>query len=1032
MPTSLKDRSDEDQQSRLSHAHDPTDEAFANIVANYDKTADTSPYDPVNRFGNLRKAENSTPANNPLNTESLNAKEKEGSTVNDAAAAVASQINPAVGAAAKALGFFRTKKGGGVAGGIIAIVLTVFGLSSLTPAGILLNLKENGTRWSNKYHAIGMKARDRQHKVSRYFQNPDDCKRIAVVCRYRAGVSEKEMARLRTAGFDLETANTSKGKVYLKSMSFTDADGVIKKADMGNFAELNKTSPHFSSLMNRVSSIGAMMFRGKNALNKMFSLGISRNKPLGEETIKEKIVRKLRERFYGSSLSGNLKVNSNGEADADGDSEADRAKLASVNAGDETVATEAEKIRSGLIENGPPPDLVTDISGLDTTTDISNYAKVAGSTIRGTVKGALMPFVGAVDSYCTFYRMLRLTSYSAKALAAASLIKYAALFLVVADQLKTGDIKPAQVALIADILLTPSHQKATKGFDFSNSEGFKLMSYGKVARPNGLSRFSVGTTTSKILSFVQEKMNFKGVSAQTCKKVKSWWGQAGLAIGGIAICIGTLGAGCVEGALQGVIQGALIGLVTQILTPRLISMAAGATTPDPLTDPEGGYGAGNAIGAGMMAFGGQIAGANGMPPLSKQDFALLQKETMTDQRTLAETYAIEDKAAGVFNPANPMSLTNQMAVAVGPSLSGVRTLSDAAVSIGSLINKGLAVIPRTISPAASAADLSDEYGGKYCVDEDVNNLQLAHDANCNIIHGPFPDTLESEQYTPEAVAEYLANAGHVDKDTGEIISDQFKEFKSVCSDTMAVYTTDGFGIDLEQGGTDTKQCLERDTLHKAFWLYIEDEALLSGQRDTNEGTLGVDSGIATNTGGALPNNSGTTGGSLVTGESKALAAKILASGNISGDSRYMGQLQDYARGDYTCNIDPLVLQVLATIVLPVSDGGLGHTIQISSLNRRCTGVLTGSGVASYHWAEKGGHAVDINWVDGTHATGATDADLALLNGLIPKLPMPTAPGSLPYEFGQINCRTGARALSTPAYINQVNDSCNHNHIGVTH
>lgn len=168
--------------------------------------------------------------------------------------------------------------------------------------------------------------------------------------------------------------------------------------------------------------------------------------------------------------------------------------------------------------------------------------------------------------------------------------------------------------------------------------------------------------------------------------------------------------------------------------------------------------------------------------------------------------------------------------------------------------------------------------------------------------------------------------------------------------------------------------------------------------------------------GSTANNStdGSTG-SLVTGEAKELAKQIVASNNVTGDSRYMGQIKAVANGDNSCYINPTILQYIATMMQT-------YKLNISSLNRRCTGVLTASGTNSYHYREKGGHAVDFSQINGVSSTGSTSEDIKFLNDSFKVLPSGTG-------IGQSNCRSSGK-LTLPSGFTQFNDSCNHNHIQV--
>jgi hypothetical protein len=157
-----------------------------------------------------------------------------------------------------------------------------------------------------------------------------------------------------------------------------------------------------------------------------------------------------------------------------------------------------------------------------------------------------------------------------------------------------------------------------------------------------------------------------------------------------------------------------------------------------------------------------------------------------------------------------------------------------------------------------------------------------------------------------------------------------------------------------------------------------------------------------------------TGGQIASGEAKDLAKKILDSGKVTGESRYMEQIKKVAEGDDSCHVNETILGLIVTI-------SEKYSIYISSLNRRCTGVLTESGEGSYHYRDGGGHALDIGSVDGLPSKGSTSKDLALLKYVIPLLPSGSG-------IGQQNCRSSR--LSLPQGVTQFNDKCDHIHIQV--
>ncbi len=139
-----------------------------------------------------------------------------------------------------------------------------------------------------------------------------------------------------------------------------------------------------------------------------------------------------------------------------------------------------------------------------------------------------------------------------------------------------------------------------------------------------------------------------------------------------------------------------------------------------------------------------------------------------------------------------------------------------------------------------------------------------------------------------------------------------------------------------------------------------------------------------------------------------------ASPKVMGSARYLKQITDIAEGKAGCNVDEAILKLMYGMTTK------GYTIDISSLNRFCTKVLTKSGVKSNHYRNGGGHAVDFQAVNGEAVNGGSalsikfikDAEDFMLDGT---------------ELGQVNCRS--QSLTFEKKVNQVNDSCNHIHIG---
>jgi hypothetical protein len=148
------------------------------------------------------------------------------------------------------------------------------------------------------------------------------------------------------------------------------------------------------------------------------------------------------------------------------------------------------------------------------------------------------------------------------------------------------------------------------------------------------------------------------------------------------------------------------------------------------------------------------------------------------------------------------------------------------------------------------------------------------------------------------------------------------------------------------------------------------------------------------------------------------AADMLATGRVTGATGPMAQIRGVASGTpyvatRVCTLDPTLLGVLRTLVVD-----RGFSIYVTSFNRYCTNTLTGSGTASYHWRDGGGHAIDLGRVNGVLSTGGTAQDLALIREFASLVPGKAG-------VGQRQCRG---PLALPANVVTFNDTCNHVHL----
>ena len=828
------------------------DQEFNNIAKNYDKTADPSQEN--NNIDKLRQSEQE-------GGKSPDKKVAVGDTAGGkAAVAAASAVGtPAVGALAKMAGkMIKTRQGGVVSGVVGVIVVILLAIGALSPTALLLSIKDTGLKWSTHFSNVSMSKRTRDILDKRYFSDPAACKGVKIVCHFTPGLTDEELADLKRNNLitDDDIAE-SNGKKYLKRMTFTDSDGKVTVVTKSTFKTRFTSMLPFRSKLTNVVDSRALITRGPAALKKFSRFGVDRRAPLGESGDEKTRLKKFRQLMYSRKNAVSLSPDTSNTGEVD---DATQANIDGLEGMDDLMA-QADDVSAGAVENGPKA-LVPDTDML-TATDPS---KIVLDGAKGTLKGALMGFFAAADSACSIYNTIRILNFAAKAYAAAALIKYAGLFMTIADKQKSSEVSMPEVALLASALVRASVMPASKGKDFSQSQGFSLINYGTISRPEDLARFSVGTTGMNALNKVYEVFNFGGISSEVCRVVKSWWGQVGMLVGGILSGIFTLGVGFISGAVIGLTKALALSYIVQVMTMKLVPILAGTVVPDLATDPEGGYGAGNAMAAGMGAFGAELGKASGLRPLSKKQAMTL---ALSDEaKTIA---AVDEQIKDARNPwdlNNPTSIPNQLAIALSPIATQQASIGAYVTNLSSMFSAALA---RPLSPTVSAAGVYtlDSYGGKYCAEntdvyivEDEAIRDLARDANCNLIYGANPATLDSDKFSIDLTLKYMLDGEHIDPETGEATSTDagsYGKWIESCVESIDPIV-DKYSADLE-GSEDPSMCYEQSdkvdyyrTYHQYYVTSIAvqkaaEKAL--GVADASTAATDASTEPTTNTGGMI-------------------------------------------------------------------------------------------------------------------------------------------------------------------------------------
>lgn len=718
-------------------------------------------------------------------------------------------------------------------GSLVTLMLTIAAAVPAALSGALAHLKELSSDWANRNNHSYYSKRTAKAMKKKYFQADANCN-SGTKCRFKQGVNDKTIQKFKDAGLNPEVEKVG-NKQYIKAFNTTDATGAKVRIDPNNFETHYAENVRFRSQMDTVAKPKSMFLRGKTTLKLVFNkFGILRNRAIVGEDDKEK-TKNFRQSIYGEGNDTEKAMN----APPGGENDSDEAKkIAGV---DDSINEAAQQERERLTSSGfdRPPSVIPDTTNLDLSPD--RAGDVANGLIKGGIKGAVLGVFAAIDKACSGYQLIRAVVFGAKIYKALALVKYAALFMTIADKLKAGDSAGPEIAFLMAILFKPSNKKDSYGKTFFQSEGFNLISQGKIADQRGLARYTTGSSFLKFLQGAKKTFEAVGANKSTCKHVQSWYGQAAMAVAGLTLSIFSGGSLTVGGVVAGAAVGMIVSVLVAYVTPLLIQYAAGTVAPDP-TDPEGGYGAGNAIAAGMGAFG-QFAGrANGERVLSTSDAATVEMET---NQAMAFETKVENYGKSPFSLDSATSIPSKLALAVAPiaaspfSQGALQTVASIITSPFSLFSSSLGSI--VTNGASAQSDINK--GGQFCADEDYAEINIAVDAFCNPIPGEKKDVIDDPKFDPELVDKWMFDNGHADPETGELKSDDAKKYYASCTDGLEPMSPDGGGTDVT-ADIDTRWCFSNDDKYRYFRFYQTNNSIESAEKDSVDGTLGLDEGAA--------------------------------------------------------------------------------------------------------------------------------------------------------------------------------------------
>jgi hypothetical protein len=722
------------------------------------------------------------------------------------------------------------RKNGGPASLIIALLLGGGGIFSFMAGGggLLVHIKEIYTeKFSDQLAVLDARA-TAVMKTQLEGTTTGICgTKITIRCKMntmsKSRFEKKIRPTLEEKGFTVESSRTLNPK-KVRITKMISPEGVTITAR--NYQQMIFDSPSFRTAMfQAIYNPKFAMAADKFITSKVHAkLGIRKNKNIDADAAREVLQEAGEEgaEALQQELAEELQNKASGDANIEADANV-RSSEVSCDPGSDGCSDDGTRREYFDAQTGETISEGDYNARIDQATEFGNIADEikardtltdTGSTIaKSTIKGALTSTalgLGAVDTGCTGYQLIRTVSFMAKYLGALQLIRYAFVFLNTADSIKAGDAQPEEVELLGNIVTSPN----AEGLTGTDSYGYKYVAYGDVAgmpSPEDVegahdSQGQVNLTEEEqndvllhdeVLKYVNGQVVSEsllgtlaeGAGAATtqamddfCGFVKSGWGQTILisaAVVGAVVGFFTGGISIGWGTGAQIAASVAVGIAIAILTPKLADMAAGTM----INGEENGNQAINAFTSGVGGYNDQASQTSGIPNLTPEAAVAYNQLT---EATLARNAEVESLGVSQFDATNPHTFMGKLASHVTPFFSGISDIGSFFSSVGKFISNTFA----RIFPSVSAADPGAEFA--VCQDMDYEEMGIAVDPFCNSRHGMSAEALAVSTSTP---LQFMLQHNLVDEETGEPTDDdnEYAKYIENCMDrTVSIggYTED--------------------------------------------------------------------------------------------------------------------------------------------------------------------------------------------------------------------------------------------------
>lgn len=430
--------------------------------------------------------------------------------------------------------------------------------------------------------------------------------------------------------------------------------------------------------------------------------------------------------------------------------------------------------------------------------------------------------IGPIDELCTIPYAINAVGTGAKVVRNAQMVRYAAMYLAIANSIKAGDARPQDVAFLANILtkVTKNQQTGERTKSGTDSFAFRYATNGdmKITESAGLA-LGAGGLGGKLNGVAEEIYDGIPGGRDTCDLVNNPVVQGAALLSNILPGVGFAGKGLSAGmklvankiisslalnVAQDVALGMLLGYVIDIG----IDMVSGANV-----DSDNLYGelAGDWVGSGTEEMFSAANGMGGALPLTPAQ-ALAQEQT--NRQIAAEYNQAEASVAHPLDASNPHSLVG---MAYQNVLKTTGSISDASLLLLApqrIIGGSLSLL----SPKTQAYDLKNY---EECEDYQYRENDIATTPFCHVVRGIPAPYIDMD---PVAVSDWLLEREQIDEDGIPIDDSDYDKFIMKCFSNLVVADTSdsGDGNDCQIKDSDSQ---EKKDFKGYFAVHFVDERL---------------------------------------------------------------------------------------------------------------------------------------------------------------------------------------------------------------